>query len=92
MDWEKYGYTIASKYRRKVTLALSQRPKTPKEIAKETDLYLSHVSSTLSALKERGIVECLTPSLRRGKVFGLTEDGREIAREMKRRSEGSLTE
>ena len=85
MDWEKYGFTIASKYRTKVVMALSQKPKTPSEIAEETGLYLSHVSSTISGLIENNIIRCLTPSLKRGKVFDLTEAGKEIAAEIKKR-------
>lgn len=85
MDWEKYGYTIASKYRTKVVVALSQKPKTPSEIAGETGLYISHASSTISDLIENNIIKCLTPSLKRGKVFDLTSAGKEVAAEIKKR-------
>jgi len=85
LDWEKYGYTIASNYRIKVVVALNEKPKTPSEIAEETGLYLSHVSSTVSDLVKKGLIKCLTPSLRRGKVFDLTEAGKEIAAEIKKR-------
>ena len=79
VQWDKYGYVVASKYRKKVVIALTEKPRTPKEISNETRLYLSHVSSTLSSLVEKGIVQCLTPSLRRGKIFDLTDDGRSSA-------------
>jgi len=82
IDWPKYGYTLASEYRSKIVLTLTDRPKTPKQIANETGLYLSHVSSTLSDLCEKGIVRCLTPALRRGKIFELTEDGKQIAKKL----------
>jgi len=87
VQWDKYGYVVASEYRKKVVVALEGTPKTPKEISNETGLYLSHVSSTLSSLVEKGIAQCLTPSLRRGKIFDLTDEGRKIAEEIKSRKQ-----
>ena len=82
VDWPKYGHVIASEYRKKIVSALTKGPKTPKQIADETELYLSHVSHTIKGLMKREIVECLTPQLRRGKIFKLTEDGQEIAEQL----------
>ena len=79
MDWKKYGYVISSKYRKKVILCLVEEPKTPKQIATDTNLHLSHVSHTLKELSSLNIVTCLTPELRRGRVYKLTDDGKEIA-------------
>jgi len=87
VQWNKYGYVVASEYRKKVVIALEERPKTPKEVSNETGLYLSHVSFTLSSLIEKGIVKCLTPSLRRGKIFDLTEEGNRIAKEIGNRKQ-----
>ena len=81
-EWESYGFVIASRYRTRIVLDLLNGPKTPKELSVNTGFYLSHVSSTLSDLREKGIVECLTPNLRRGKVFALTEKGRKVARKI----------
>lgn len=85
MDWKKFGYLIASKYRTKITLSLTEKPKTPKEIAQELGLYISHVSSTLSDLSKEGIVKCLNPSQKKGRIFSLTDIGMEFARELKNR-------
>lgn len=87
LKWDKYGYTIASEYRKKVVAVLKQKPRSPKQIADQTTLHLSHVSSTLSDLEEKGIVQCLTPNLRKGKIFSLTEIGKEIAEELSKRME-----
>ena len=83
MKWENYGYVVASKYRRKVVLALTRGELTPKQIAERTGLYLSHVCSVLTELNKRGIVTCLTPNLRRGKVYVLSSEGGEIALKIK---------
>ena len=79
MDWNKYGYVFSSNYRKKVIRALLAGPKTPKQIAIEVDLYLSHVSKTLNELQDHGISLCLTPNLKRGRIYELTKEGKEIA-------------
>jgi predicted transcriptional regulator len=84
MDWSKYGYVIASEYRKRIVLSLIRGPKTPKQIANETKLYLSHVSHATNELKNKGIITCLTPELKRGKVFALTDEGKEIAENLER--------
>jgi len=83
LDWKKYGYVISSGYRKKVILSLTEGPKTPKQIAIETSLYLSHVSKTLKELSSFEIVTCLNPELKRGRVYELTKDGKEIAKQIK---------
>jgi len=84
MDWTKYGYVIASEYRKKIILCLSEAPKSPKKVSEETGLYISHVSHIINDLIRKGLVECLTPTLKRGKIFTLTSDGKDIADQLKR--------
>jgi len=79
MDWRKYGYVLSSTYRQKIVHCLKEGPKTPKQISLKSRLHLSHVSSNLKDLANRDIVKCLTPDLRKGKIYGLTKDGEEIA-------------
>jgi predicted transcriptional regulator len=81
--WEDYGFIIASRYRTKITFLLLEGPKTPKELALATGFYLSHVSSTLSSLGKKEIVECLTPRLKRGKLFALTEKGKKAVSKLR---------
>jgi predicted transcriptional regulator len=90
LDWSKYGYVIASEYRKKVIEALRFGPKTPKQIASETELHLTHTSWTLGELVVQGIVVCLTPQLRRGRLYQLTDEGIEIAEYVEKQSKGSL--
>lgn len=80
MDWKKYGFVISSRYRQKVIQILMQGPRTPKQISIETGLYLSHVSKTLNELSSLEIVTCLTPDLKKGRIYKLTKDGSEIAK------------
>ena len=81
-DWHIYGLIVASDYRRKVVTAIESGARTPKQIAGLTGLHLSHVSATLSELTSEKVVVCLTPELRKGKLFQLTEVGREVAKRL----------
>lgn len=84
MDWDKYGYVKASKYRKALVLSLHEKPKTPKEMSEETEYYLSHVSNTLKDLSKNDIVKCLTENRNKGRVYTLTDLGKEIAEEIKK--------
>lgn len=86
MDWKKFGYLIASKNRMKITKSLAEKPKTPKEISKELGLYISHVSSTLSQLEKTEIVKCHNPEQKRGKLFYLTQIGKDLEIELRGRN------
>jgi len=88
LDWKKYGYLISSDYRRKVVISLLDEPKTPKQIAAEINLYLSHVSKTLKELQDIGIAVCLTPELKRGRIYELTAQGKELAKYLKEKHKG----
>lgn len=83
MDIEEFAWLKASKYRQTVLLALLGTPRTPKDIAEDTGYYLSHVSKTLSDLEEHGLVECLTPDRRKGRLYAATDQGSELAEELK---------
>ena len=69
------GFVLASEYRKKVMLALQDKVSTPSIISEKTKIYPSHISNTLSELVEKNMVECLTPKLRKGKLYQLTKEG-----------------
>jgi predicted transcriptional regulator len=74
-EWNNYGFVLASEYRKVVIKALAEKPKTPKQIADETKYNLSHVSRSIRQLEDRGLIKCLTPNRRKGKLYGLTDNG-----------------
>ena len=66
----------SSGYREKVITALAASPKLPHQLARETNLRLTHVSRSLREMAKKGLVECLTPSTRsHGRLYALTEVG-----------------
>ena len=78
---EKYhilGKILASKNRLIILISLSERLKTPSEISHESGLNLSYVSKILGELKRMRLVECKTPKLMKGRIYGLTTFGCEM--------------
>lgn len=69
------GYIKASNYRKKIIKSLQDKKLTPIELAKETDIPLSHISNTLANLLEKDVVVCLTPKLKKGRLYELTKKG-----------------
>lgn len=71
--WEVIGKLKASSYRIKVLHALSEKPKSPKELEKDLNIKISHISRTLKELEKLGLVKCLNPGLRKGKIYSVTK-------------------
>lgn len=81
VDWDALSFVAASDYRCAVVAALDVGgPAIPTTIGQRTDLELTHVSRTLSELRERDIVKLLVPEERsKGRVYGLTDAGATLA-------------
>jgi len=76
--WELLSYILASQYRKKILKVLLNGPTIPKEIAKKTDLRISHVSAVLKDLSRKELVECITPKARKGRIYRVTEKGKAL--------------
>lgn len=72
------GYVLASTYRKKVISVLKEKTLTPNTISEKTGLYPSHVSQTLSELTKKKLVVCLTPKLKKGRLYKLTSEGKNV--------------
>ena len=70
------GFVLASEYRKKVMIALQDKASTPSVISEKTKIYPSHISNTLSELVEKKLVVCLTPKLKKGRLYELTKTGK----------------
>lgn len=75
---ELFGYVWSSKRRIDILSALEEEALRPFEIARVTSYKAPNVSITLIQLKDKGLVECLTPDKQSWRVYGLTELGREV--------------
>lgn len=79
MDWDAYGYVVASEYRTRIVELLAEQPRTPKQLTEALGYHMSHVSGTLSDLRDESLVECLTEQRRKGRVYALTDAGEDVA-------------
>ena len=59
-------------------ISLQEKPLTPVTIAGKTELHTSHVSNTLAELTKEKLIVCLTPKLRKGRLYELTKTGKEL--------------
>jgi len=66
----------SSEYRHKIIKAIGNEVLTPSEIAKKVDLRLNHVSMVLTELKEKKVVKCLNEETKKGRLYELTELGK----------------
>ena len=66
----------SSEYRHKIIKAIGNDVLTPSEIAKKVDLRLNHVSMVLTELKEKKVVKCLNEETKKGRLYELTELGK----------------
>jgi predicted transcriptional regulator len=76
-EWELYSWVIRGNQRRKIIRALD-KPKIPTEIKSEAQMSLTNVSKILRAFKNKGLIRCLTPNSKTGKIYELTNKGKEI--------------
>ena len=77
MSWENVSYVVGSKTRRAVLIRL-ETAKTPTILARELHTSLPNISRALRELQSKGLVECVTPNARVGKIFTLTEKGKAV--------------
>lgn len=77
------GFILGSEYRNKILLELERGIKTPKQISKETNLQINHVSNILSELLKKDLIRCETPSLRKGRLYKITDKGKQILNKIK---------
>lgn len=75
--WELTSF-VKGHTRKKTLESLASSPKTPTNIAKATELHLSHVSRALRELEERGLVECMTPEATKNRIYRITNKGEEV--------------
>ena len=57
---EELSFVKASSYRKRVLKSL-EYPKTPTQIANETEIHRNNISNTLKELKQYDIIECINP-------------------------------
>jgi predicted transcriptional regulator len=81
---ELIGYINSSKYREKALDYLSKKRNTPTNIAKNTGIRVNHISKVLKELSVKGLIQCLNPEARKGRIYEITEVGRKVNKDVKK--------
>jgi len=76
------SFVKSSKYRVKILVFIGKQTKIPSEIAKEINLSNTHTSKYLKSLKEKQLIKCLNEEAKRGRLYQLTDKGKEIVKEL----------
>ena len=74
----------------KVMKSLENDAKIPSVLAEETDIYKNHISNTLKQLKDKNLVECINPEVRKGRLYRLTDDGEKILDDIKKEEKNKI--
>ena len=56
--------------------------KIPSKIANDAEIFQNHISNTLRQLKEHGLVECINPEVKKGRLYRLTDKGEKIVNKL----------
>ena len=72
------SFVQISKYRLKAMKALEDNVKIPSVIARDSGIKTNHISKVLSELRAHGLVECINPEVRKGRLYRLTDIGEEV--------------
>jgi predicted transcriptional regulator len=78
--WKLYGYVVSSEYRKVIIKLLLEKPSTPKFMAQRSNKPQSHISRALKELENKGIVKCVNPDAKKGRIYRLTDLGVKIAK------------
>ena len=78
MDNETVEFVKRSQYRQRVLKALEDDVLMPKQIAERSDIRTNHVSKVLSELRSKDLIEVLDDSVRKGRLYRIQPDGKEI--------------
>ncbi len=76
------SYVKISKYRTKVMKSLDDDVKIPTIIAKDSGIRTNHISKVLAELKAHELVECINPEVKKGRLYRLTDKGKEIVNKL----------
>ena len=75
---EAIALVSKSKYREKILYDLEEKVRTPSKISKATGIQPSHISKYLKSLKEANLIVCLNEEAKQGRIYMITDLGKEV--------------
>lgn len=83
MSWKAVSFILASK-ERQALLAILEAPRTPTQLAKLLGMSQPNISHKLKDLQDNGLVECVNPENRKGRIYRLTASGTKTLKKLKK--------
>ena len=81
------SYVQISKYREKTLKSIGNDVKIPTHIAEDSGIRTNHISKVLTELKNKEIVECINEEARKGRLYRLTDTGKDVLKTIEERDE-----
>jgi DNA-binding MarR family transcriptional regulator len=80
MDWQKYAWVKRGSRRQKTLELLNKanNPLTINDIHQKSRIAISQASATIAELENAGLIKCLNAQDKIGKLYLITEEGKEI--------------
>lgn len=75
-------FVLKSEIRFFILISLKNGPKTPTQLTEQNKFYITHISTNLKELEEKGLICCINPEKQKNKLFQLTENGKNIIKEI----------
>ena len=82
MDEKIVYYVEKSSYRKRVLQTIGEDVKMPNEISKESGIIQNHISNVLKQLKDKDLVECINPEVRKGRLYRANSNGLEVLKKL----------
>jgi predicted transcriptional regulator len=80
--WKEVSFILKSSRRKDILIPL-ETPRTPTYLAKQTKSSLANISLKLGDLKTAGLIRCVNPSDRKGRIYELTDKGKKVLSKIK---------
>jgi DNA-binding MarR family transcriptional regulator len=84
MDWQKYAW-VKRGSRRQKTLELFNKTSNPlsiNDVHEKSKIAIAQASVTIAELETAGLIKCLNTQDKIGKLYIITEEGKEIIAKM----------
>ncbi len=80
MDWQKYAWVKRGSRRQKTLELLNKanNPLTINDIHEKSKIAISQASATVAELEKAKLIKCLNAQDKIGKLYIITEEGKEI--------------
>jgi len=82
LDVGKYSWVTRGKQRKEIILHING-PETPTDISKKSGYSLNNTSRVLNDFRKKGLVKCLNPKEKTGRLYVLTGNGKVVRDKLK---------